>query len=106
VLFTVFTAADDKGLADTAKAVEHEITKQSKGIDEERKRLQESVREHRSEVSDANDKHLRYELAEVLLQIAIVLASVAIIARRRLLLYGGHAVAIVGVVILVLGYVR
>jgi hypothetical protein len=106
VLVTVFSAADDKGLAATAKAVEKEITKQSKGIDAERKRLEESVKEHRTEVADANDKHLRYELAEVLLQIAIVLASVSIIARRSLLLYGGHLVAIAGIVILVLGYVR
>jgi NTP pyrophosphatase (non-canonical NTP hydrolase) len=106
VLVTVFSAARDQGLAATAKAVEKEITKQSKGIADERKRLQESLSEHRGEVTDANDKHLRYELAEVLLQIAIVLASVAIIARRRLLLYGGHLLAIAGVVILVLGYVR
>jgi hypothetical protein len=52
----------------------------------------------------ANDQHLLYELAAVLLQISIVLASVAIIARRRFLLYGGGGLSVIGVVVLVIGY--
>lgn len=67
--------------------------------------FKEILTEKNKEVSDQNDKHLLYELAEVLLQIAIVLASVSIIAKRRFMLHGGHAVAAVGVVILVVGYV-
>jgi hypothetical protein len=62
----------------------------------------ERGKEHKS-VSHANDQHLRYELAEVGLQIGIVLASVSIIARRRWLLWGGGAMGTIGVVILGIG---
>jgi hypothetical protein len=104
LLITVYENADDRGLATTSKKVNKALNSFSKKIATEQTRLTEDVREHKKEVAHANDQHLRYELAEVLLQIAIVLASVAIIARRRLLLIGGDVVAAVGVVILVLGY--
>jgi flavin-binding protein dodecin len=71
---------------------------------EQQKRLKEKLQESRDEVTHANRQHLRYEFAEVLLQIAIVLASVAIIADKRYLLYGGHGVAVAGIVFLALGY--
>jgi hypothetical protein len=52
---------------------------------------------------DANGQHVLYELAEVGLQVGIVLASVSIIARRRWLLGVGGATATAGVVLLVAG---
>lgn len=59
------------------------------------------AREH--ETDHANTQHVVYELAEVGLQVGIVLASVSIIARRRWLLGAGGAVATAGVVLLVVG---
>ncbi len=55
------------------------------------------------EVSHANTQHVEYELAEVGLQVGIVLASVSIIARRRWLLGAGGAAATAGVVLLLAG---
>jgi hypothetical protein len=104
-LMSVFTNASDKGLSITAKAVNKEFDKLAKGVPGEQRRLAEVVKEDKKDVKHANDQHLLYELAEVLLQIAIVLASVAIIARRRFLLIGGRGLAAAGVVILVVGFV-
>ena len=59
------------------------------------------AREH--ETDDANVQHVDYELAEVGLQVGIVLASVSIIARRRWLLGAGGAAATAGVALLLVG---
>ncbi|HKB50873.1 MAG TPA: DUF4337 family protein [Solirubrobacterales bacterium] len=59
------------------------------------------AREH--ETDHANTQHVDYELAEVGLQVGIVLASVSIIARRRWLLGAGGAAATAGVVLLLVG---
>jgi hypothetical protein len=83
-----------KALEDAKKKVGPVLDSANKQVDEKNK-----------EVGNINHKHLLYELAEVLLQIAIVLASVSIIAKRRFMLHGGHAVAAIGVVILIVGYV-
>jgi hypothetical protein len=63
--------------------------------------------EHHDEehVDHYNSKHLLYELAEVALEVGIVLATVSIIAHRRWLLGTGAAVGIVGTVLLVVGAV-
>ena len=55
------------------------------------------------EVEHANTQHIDYELAEVGLQVGIVLASVSIIARRRWLLGAAGAAATAGVVLLLVG---
>jgi len=59
------------------------------------------AREH--ETDHANTQHIDYELAEVALQVGIVLASVSIIARRRWLLGAAGAAATAGVVLLLVG---
>jgi hypothetical protein len=66
-------------------------------------RLGAEVDTHEHEVDHANTQHIEYELAEVGLQVGIVLASVSIIARRRWLLGAGGAAATAGVVLLLVG---
>lgn len=65
--------------------------------------LREEIDSNRSEVDNANDRHLALELAEVGFEIGIVLASVSIIARRRWLLVGAGVAAAAGVVLLAVG---
>jgi len=65
--------------------------------------LAAEVDSHEHEVDHANAQHIDYELAEVGLQVGIVLASVSIIARRRWLLGAAGAAATAGVVLLLLG---
>lgn len=66
-------------------------------------RLQAEIGAHESEVDDANTQHIDYELAEVGLEIGIVLASVSIISGRRWLLGMGGAAATAGVALLLVG---
>jgi hypothetical protein len=54
-------------------------------------------------VSHYNSKHLLDELAEVALEVGIVLATVSIIAHRRWLLVTSSAVGIIGAILLVAG---
>lgn len=61
------------------------------------------IQSHEDETAHANTQHIDYELAEVGLQVGIVLASVSIIARRRWLLGAAGAAATAGVVLLLVG---
>jgi hypothetical protein len=65
--------------------------------------LSEEIAHHGDDVDHANVQHIDYELAEVGLQVGIVLASVSIIARRRWLLGAAGAAATAGVLLLLVG---
>jgi len=65
--------------------------------------LSDQIQAHSQDTDHANTQHIDYELAEVGLQVGIVLASVSIIARRRWLLGAAGAVATAGVVLLLVG---
>jgi hypothetical protein len=67
--------------------------------------LVEEMHHDEEHVDHYNDKHLLYELAEVGLEVGIVLSTVAIIAHRRWLLGGGVALGLVGTVLLIAGLV-
>jgi hypothetical protein len=80
------------------RRIEHELAPADHRLVEE---------EHHDEehVDHYNDKHLLYELAEVALEVGIVLATVSIIAHRRWLLGTGVAVGVIGTVLLIAGAV-
>jgi rRNA maturation endonuclease Nob1 len=94
------TGAEESRAA--AAAGEHEARVASK-LDPADARLVDEINAHAHEVDHANTQHVDYELAEVGLQVGIVLASVSIIARRRWLLGAAGAAATAGVVLLVVG---
>jgi hypothetical protein len=83
-----------------ARVREAEIEKKLAPADH---RLRDEVAADEHHVSDYDGKHLAYELAEVGLEVGIVLASVSIIVRRRWLLGTGVAVGAAGVVAIVVG---
>jgi hypothetical protein len=85
-----------------AEADRHEarIAEQLKPSDA---RLGAQARSYSDDTDHANAQHIDYELAEVGLQVGIVLATVSIIARRRWLLGAGGAVATAGVALLLFG---
>jgi Domain of unknown function (DUF4337) len=66
-------------------------------------RLGARIHAHAHDTDHANTQHIDYELAEVGLQVGIVLASVSIIARRRWLLGVGGAAATAGVALVLVG---
>jgi hypothetical protein len=65
--------------------------------------IRHEISDDKEHVDDYEDKHLAFELAEVGLEVGIVLASVSIIIRRRWLLGIGSAVGAAGVVALAVG---
>jgi hypothetical protein len=65
--------------------------------------LEAEIAAHERDTDHANTQHVEYELAEVGLQVGIVLASVSIIARRRWLLVAAGAAATAGVLLLLAG---
>jgi hypothetical protein len=78
------------------RRIEHELLPADHALVEEMHHDEEHVDHY-------NDKHLLDELAEVGLEVGIVLATVSIIAHRRWLLGAGAAVGVVGTVLLVAG---
>jgi hypothetical protein len=86
----------------SAEALRHEtrIARELKPADAH---LNDEIHADEDETDHANTQHLDYELAEVGLQVGIVLASVSIIARRRWLLACGGAAASAGVLLLIAG---
>jgi hypothetical protein len=60
---------------------------------------QKQAREYEADVAHAEAKADRYDLAEALLQIAVVLASITLFTRNRTFFVLGLALGVVGVVI-------
>jgi uncharacterized protein DUF4337 len=65
--------------------------------------LRDEISDDVHHVDDYEDRHLSFELAEVGLEVGIVVASVSILIRRRWLLGIGCAVGAAGVVALAVG---
>jgi len=80
------------------RRIEHELAPADHALVEE-------MHHDEQHVDHYNDKHLLYELAEVALEVGIVLSTVSIIAHRRWLLGTGAVVGVVGTVLLVAGAV-
>jgi rRNA maturation endonuclease Nob1 len=101
-LLKVLGSGSPSEQAAAAKAREHEarVVEELEPADA---RLKEEIHHHDEEIDHANTQHIDYELAEVGLQVGIVLASVSIIARRRWLLMLAGAAASAGVLLLALG---
>jgi hypothetical protein len=91
---------DEAEAAKAATAHEERIAKELAPADHA---LTEEIHHYEAHVDHYNDKHLLFELAEVGLEVGIVLSTVSIIAHRRWLLAGGAAVAVVGTVLLAAG---
>jgi Domain of unknown function (DUF4337) len=90
----------ERAAAAHTRAHEAKVVEELEPADAE---LRHEIAAHDKEVDHANTKHLDYELAEVGLQVGIVLASVSILTRRRWLLMLGAGAASVGVVLIAVG---
>jgi hypothetical protein len=88
--------------AKAATVHEHRIEKELAPADHA---LTEEMHHDEQHVDHYNSKHLLDELAEVALEVGIVLSTVSIIAHRRWLLGTGTAVGVVGAILLIAGAV-
>src|ERR1700742_154084 len=89
--------------AEAAKAAEAHELRIAKELAPADHALTEEIHHDEQHVDHYNDKHLLFELAEVGLEVGIVLSTVSIIAHRRWLLGGGVAVGIIGAALLLAG---
>lgn len=101
-LLRVLGAGGDSQARAAAAARRHEarVAKELAPADAQ---LRHEVDHDEQHVEDYEEKHLSFELAEVGLEVGIVLASVSILVRRRWLLGIGSAVGAAGVVALFVG---
>lgn len=102
VLLRVVGTGSPKEATAAAKAEELEGRVQSE-LQPVDRRLTAKIAADAKERSRADQRHLLYELAEVGIQVGIVLAGISILVRRRWLLTGGAALGAAGVVVLVAG---
>jgi Domain of unknown function (DUF4337) len=86
--------------AQTAQALESRIQTELAPV---QRRLSARIRAERTAREHADARHLVYELAEVGLQVGIVLAGISILSGRRWLLVAGGLSGALGVVLLAVG---
>lgn len=102
VLLRVVGTGNAKEATAAAKAEELEGRVQSELQPVDRS-LRAKIAADSKDRSRADQRHLLYELAEVGIQVGIVLAGISILVRRRWLLTGGAALGAAGVVVLIAG---
>lgn len=102
VLLRVVGTGNPKEAVAAAKAEELERSVQSEFQPVDRT-LTAKIAADAKDRNRADQRHLLYELAEVGIQVGIVLAGISILVRRRWLLTGGAALGAAGVVVLIAG---
>ena len=102
VLLRVVATGNPKEAVAAAKAQELEGRVQSE-LQPVDRRLTSTIAADAKQRNRADQRHLLYELAEVGIQIGIVLAGISILVRRRWMLKGGSALGAAGVVVLIAG---
>jgi hypothetical protein len=102
VLLRVVGAGNPEEATAAAKAEELEGSVQSE-LQPVDRRLSAKIAADAKDRSDADQRHLLYELAEVGIQVGIVLAGISILVHRRWLLLGGTGLGAAGVVVLIAG---
>ena len=83
-----------------AEALDARVANELAPID---RKLADQIHHYQRERDHANDRHLAFEVSAIGFQVAIVLAGISIIVRRRWLLAGGGIVSLAGVVIMITG---
>jgi hypothetical protein len=102
VLLRVVGAGNPKEATAAAKAEELEGSVQSE-LQPVDRTLTAKIAADAKDRSRADQRHLLYELAEVGIQVGIVLAGISILVRRRWMLTGGSLLGAAGVVVLIAG---
>ena len=102
VLLRVVGSGSAKEAAAAGKAEELETAVQSE-LQPVDRRLSAKIVADEHTRNQAEHQHLLYELAEVGIQVGIVLAGISILVRRRWLLASGGVLGAAGVVILIAG---
>ena len=91
--------------AETAKAIEDFRSDQAR-YEEDSKKVMKEAQEKEAEASRIEQRALRYDVGEGLLEIALVLSSLYFISRKMLFPVIGIVAGIAGALTAVLGFIR
>src|SRR5437660_2240240 len=91
--------------AETAKAIEDFRSDQAR-YEEDSKKVMKEAQEKEAEASRIEQRALRYDIGEGLLEIALVLSSLYFISRKMLFPVIGIVAGIAGALTAVLGFIR
>jgi hypothetical protein len=71
--------------------------KDGEKYDKQMEEIQKEARSMEKERDDADAKSKRFHIGEVFLEIAIVLSSLAILSKQKMMYFGGAIMAVVGI---------
>jgi hypothetical protein len=71
---------------------------------DEQKEIEDKAREMENEVATERRRADRYDLAEVFLEVGLVITSITLLSGRRLFWYVGLVLSVVGIVLAVTGF--
>jgi hypothetical protein len=95
----LFVASNNAGVAEVREKYAQEAERYKKEKDE----IQEKARELEREVAMERKRADRYDLAEVFLEIGLVITSITLLSGRRIFWHLGIVLSVVGVVVAVMG---
>jgi glutamine synthetase type III len=98
-LAAVVTSNDAAGMAKFREKAQQEAERYK----HEKEEIQEQARELEREVATERSRADRYDLAEVFLEIGLVVTSITLLSGRRIFWHLGIVLSVVGVVVTVLG---
>ena len=102
-LFADLSASVASKDADAMAKFRDKSTQEGERYKHEKGEIQDKARELENEVAMERKRADRYDLAEVFLEIGLVITSITLLSGKRIFWYLGIVLAVVGVVIAVTG---
>ena len=99
-MFTDLTAAENPGNA----AVRDKYVKEAERYKDEQKEIENEARNLEREVAVERNRADRYDLAEVFLEIGLVITSITLLSGRRTFWYLGMVLGVIGLIAAGTGY--
>jgi len=96
----LFVASNNAG---TAADVRDKYAKEAERYKKEKDEIQEKARELEREVASERKRADRYDLAEVFLEIGLVITSITLLSGKRIFWHLGIGISVVGVAVAVMG---
>jgi hypothetical protein len=81
-------------------------TKAGEKYKSEEEGIQEQAKDYEKERDQSDAKSKRFHIGEVFLEIGIVLSSLAILTKQKIMFYGGGTMALVGIVYALMTFLK
>jgi hypothetical protein len=99
-LFTDLTSVTaTSGDRETLNKLREKYSQEAERYKGEQKQIEEKARDLEDEVAFERNRANRYDLAEVFLEVGLVITSITLLSGRRIFWYAGLVLAVVGLVL-------